>query len=427
MHDLAQRFSDPRPIILDGATSTELQRMGVPMSADTWSGLAAISHPDVLRELHVQYLRAGAEVIIANTYAAAPQHVAAAGFGDRAREINLRSAELALEAREAAADGPAWVAGSLSLMAPGFRSANRQAPLQHAEGLRQQAEWLAEAGVDLLVLEMLRDIEWSSAAVDAALSVGLPVWSGFSCVVDDGGTVMTQGTVGEPVPLDDALARGRRPRGNARRRHAFGDRRHRARAGLRPPGVRGAARGVAQLRDHRAAGLAVHRGGDAGGVRRGRGAMGGRRSEGDWRVLRSRTGTHPGGGQSSEILTAFAPHAATRVGSTRGRRVNRSSGDDLHQHGEDDERRGVGDSDSDGWLRRTWLQAPDPGPRGGETRGRRESRASEPTTCISTTRTASDAAYANPTRVAASTNMVPISSFRAAGTPVAFLERNYWG
>ena len=205
MQNIAQRLSDPRPIILDGAVSTELQRMGVPMSADTWSGLAAITHSGVLRDLHVDYLRAGAEVITANTYAAAPQHVAAAGFGDRAREINMRSAELALKARDAAADGPAWVAGSLSLMAPRFRSANRQAPIEHAEGLRRQAEWLAEAGVDLLVLEMLRDIEWSVAAVDAALSAGLPVWSGFSCVVDEDGALMTQGAVGEPVPFEDAL------------------------------------------------------------------------------------------------------------------------------------------------------------------------------------------------------------------------------
>ena len=205
MQDIVERFSDPRPIILDGAVSTELQRRGVPMSADTWSGLAALTHPDALRDLHVRYLEAGAEVITANTYAAAPQHVAAAGFGDRAREINMRSAELALEVRDTAADGPAWVAGSLSLMAPGFRSANRQAPAEHAEGLRRQAEWLAEAGVDLLVLEMLRDIEWSTAAVDAALSAGLPVWSGFSCVVDESGALTTQGTVGESVPLEDAL------------------------------------------------------------------------------------------------------------------------------------------------------------------------------------------------------------------------------
>ena len=205
MPDIARRFADPRPVILDGAVSTELQRMGVPMSADTWSGLAAITHPDVLRELHVRYLEAGAEVIIANTYAAAPQHVAAAGYGGRAREINMRSAEIALQARETAAEGPAWVAGSLSLMAPGFRSANRQAPAEHAEGLRRQAEWLVEAGVDLLVLEMLRDIEWSTAAVDAALSAGVPVWSGFSCAVDASGALMTQGRVGDVVPFEDAL------------------------------------------------------------------------------------------------------------------------------------------------------------------------------------------------------------------------------
>ena len=205
MQDISERLSDPRPVILDGAVSSELQRLGVPMSAETWSGLAAITHPELVRELHIRYLRAGAEVITANTYAAAPQHVSAAGFGDRAREINLRSTALALEARDEAAAGPAWVAGSLSLMAPRFHSSNRAAPAEHAEGLRVQAQWLAEAGVDFLVLEMLRDIEWSSAAVDAALSVGLPVWSGFSCVTGDDGSLTTQGTVGEPTRFVDAL------------------------------------------------------------------------------------------------------------------------------------------------------------------------------------------------------------------------------
>ena len=205
MRDISERFRDPRPILLDGAISSELQRMGVPMSGETWSGLAAITHPDVVRNLHVRYLQAGAEVIMANTYAAAPQHLAAAGFGNRAREINVRSVELALQARDKAAGGEVWVAGSLSLMAPGFHSSNRAAPDEHAEGLRVQAEWLAEAGVDLLVLEMLRDIEWSSAAVDAALSAGMPLWSGFSCVSREDGWLMTAGRVGEPVPFVDAL------------------------------------------------------------------------------------------------------------------------------------------------------------------------------------------------------------------------------
>ena len=205
MQDISRRFSDPRPIILDGAVSTELERLGVPMHAGAWSGPAAFTHPEILRDLHARYLRAGAEVLIANTYASAPQHLAAAGLGDRAREVNVRSVELALEARDAAAQGPAWVAGSLSLMAAGFRKANRQPPDEHAEGLRRQAEWLAEAGVDLLVLEMLRDIEWSGAAMDAALSIGLPLWAGFSCAVDDGGALLTEGALGVQVPFEDAL------------------------------------------------------------------------------------------------------------------------------------------------------------------------------------------------------------------------------
>ena len=206
MQNVTHRLSDdPRPIILDGATSTELERKGVPMDTRTWSGLAALSHPDVLRDLHAEYLRAGAEVITANTYAAAPPHLAAAGFGDRAREINVRSVELALEARDEAAIGPAWVAGSLSLMAPGFRSANRPAPAEHAEHLRVQAAWLAEAGADLLVVEMLRDVEWSTAAVDAALSAGLPVWAGFSCVVDSDGALVTEGAVAGPMPFEGVL------------------------------------------------------------------------------------------------------------------------------------------------------------------------------------------------------------------------------
>ena len=206
MQSVMHRLSgDPRPIILDGATSTELERRGVPMNDETWSGLAAFSHPGILRDLHAEYLRAGSEVIIANTYAAAPHHLAAAGFGEHAREINVRSVELALEARDAAAGGPAWVAGSLSLMAPGFRSANRLAPAEHAEQLRVQASWLAEAGADLLALEMLRDIEWSTTALDAALSVGLPVWAGFSCAVDAAGALVTEGSVAGPIPFEDVL------------------------------------------------------------------------------------------------------------------------------------------------------------------------------------------------------------------------------
>ncbi len=47
--------------------------------------------------------------------------------------------------------------------------------------LREQADILARAGVDLIVLERMRDVDYAAGAVDAARATGLPVWIGFSC------------------------------------------------------------------------------------------------------------------------------------------------------------------------------------------------------------------------------------------------------
>jgi len=202
---ISTRLAEPRTLILDGGTSTELQRRGVDMNEHTWSGAGALIAPDLLREVHADYIRAGAEVVTVNSYAAAPHHLEAAGLGDRAEEVNSRSTELAREARDQAASNPVWIAGSLSLMAPNFDSANRPSPTKLAESLTRQAAWLAEAGVDLFVLEMLRDVAYSTAAVKAALSVGLPVWSGFSCVKRPGGALVTDGQVTDSRPFDDVL------------------------------------------------------------------------------------------------------------------------------------------------------------------------------------------------------------------------------
>ena len=67
---LDERLAAGQVIILDGATGTELERRGVPMHDVSWSGIASLSHPDILRQVHVDYVAAGAEVVIANTFAA---------------------------------------------------------------------------------------------------------------------------------------------------------------------------------------------------------------------------------------------------------------------------------------------------------------------------------------------------------------------
>jgi S-methylmethionine-dependent homocysteine/selenocysteine methylase len=179
---LAECLARGDVILLDGGTGTELERRGVPMDRQAWSATANLTHPDLVRGVHEDYIRAGADVVITNTFATARCHLEAAGLGERVAEVNRRAVELAREARDrAAGHRDVWVAGSMSTMAPGSDPARRPSVARLSEMLREQADVLARAGVDLIVLEMMRDVDYAAGAVDAARATGLPVWVGFSC------------------------------------------------------------------------------------------------------------------------------------------------------------------------------------------------------------------------------------------------------
>ena len=182
MRRLEERLGRGEVIILDGATGTELERRGVPMHGVAWSAAALQTHPEIVRQVHEDYVRAGADVIISNTFSASRHILEHAGMGDMVRELNTRAVTLARQAVEAASpDRTVYVAGSISTM----RTANRQdltpAPATAKDSYREQAELLAAAGVDLIMLEMMADLEQSSYAIEGAVSTGLPVWVGLSC------------------------------------------------------------------------------------------------------------------------------------------------------------------------------------------------------------------------------------------------------
>lgn len=211
MENLRQRLEKEETLLLDGATGTELEKRGVPMDDAAWCATALATHPEVVREVHEDYIRAGAEVIITNTFPAAKHVLEEAGMGDRFRELNARAAELAREARENAAEGQVYIAGSISTFPArldhGYDPGEREARDNYAE----QAEVLAEGGVDLIALEMMRDVEQTRYAIEAALKTRLPVWLGFSCKRTTDGTVVLwdeRDTLAEaleslPLPLRD--------------------------------------------------------------------------------------------------------------------------------------------------------------------------------------------------------------------------------
>jgi S-methylmethionine-dependent homocysteine/selenocysteine methylase len=192
VEELRRRLAEGEVVVIDGGMGTELQARGVPMDDEAWSGVANLTHDHVVREIHEDFIRAGADVIIANTYAAARLPLERAGYGDRVAEANRRAVGAAREARDRAAERPVVIAGSMSFAAaedvvlrgrPGPRGTEL---LEH---YREQASALAEVGVDLIALEMITSPSFGSPALEAAAETGLPVWLGLSVEVDVDGRV----------------------------------------------------------------------------------------------------------------------------------------------------------------------------------------------------------------------------------------------
>ena len=75
-------------VLLDGGTGTEMQRKGAPMSGEVWCALATRSHPEIVRDVHADYIRAGADIITANTYATSPLILRAHGMLDDMVELD---------------------------------------------------------------------------------------------------------------------------------------------------------------------------------------------------------------------------------------------------------------------------------------------------------------------------------------------------
>ena len=138
-----------------------------------------ISHPDNIRAIHERYIEAGAEVIITNSFSSARHMLEPAGLGDEVDKVNRVAVEMALQARENSAQTPVVVAGSIcEWVSASDEKWNRTEAI--TDSVREQAEILVEAGVDLIAFEMCETVEHSCAAIEAVKDFNLPLWIGVS-------------------------------------------------------------------------------------------------------------------------------------------------------------------------------------------------------------------------------------------------------
>lgn len=207
-------------MLLDGAMGTRLSAQGFELRAPLFSARALLDAPQLVAQLHWQYLRAGAQLLTTNSFNLHVRTLAAAGLGERQAELIELSVKLleparqsALTRREGADPGLARfrIAGSLPPRPRAGRDAGDRALARAEYG--QFAQLLASAGADLILLETFSELGEARLALEgiAARQLELPVWLSVVAGAPAPGSSRPDGTrlaSGEPLSELSSLFEG---------------------------------------------------------------------------------------------------------------------------------------------------------------------------------------------------------------------------
>ncbi len=177
MHPVLENLLAAGPVVTDGAWGTQLQARGLPVGAypDLWN----LEHPERVEEVARAYVEAGSQIILTNTFGANRLVLQRQGEADKVAAINRAGVEISRRAAGGRAKVFASIGPSGVMLMMGQTSA---AELQAA--FAEQAQALAEAGADGLVIETMSDPAELRVAIAAAKTSGLPV---VACMVFDSG------------------------------------------------------------------------------------------------------------------------------------------------------------------------------------------------------------------------------------------------
>ena len=203
MKMLQEKLNRGEKVLIDGATGTELEVRNVPMVKDGWNAAATLTHPEVVQQVHEDYIKLGAELIITNTFSTARAVLEHIGMGADFEALNVNAVKLARAARAAQNAPDVAIAAGMAL-ATSLIDAHMTAD-DIARDHGEQARLLAGAGADLIILEMMSHVTYTPLLIEAAAATGLPVWLGISTRVSESGEAIMR-TGGEDVPVGDFLA-----------------------------------------------------------------------------------------------------------------------------------------------------------------------------------------------------------------------------
>ena len=171
-------------MILDGATGTELNRRGVDTGLPLWSANALLDYKDtqILKQIHLDYVNAGADIITTNTFRTHRRALVPSGNAYRALELTRRAVDIARAAiAEVPSNTPRFVAGSISTLEDCYRPdlvpPDDELRAEHSERIHH----LLECAVDLFLIETINSIREAAIITKLTVITGTPTVVSFVC------------------------------------------------------------------------------------------------------------------------------------------------------------------------------------------------------------------------------------------------------
>ncbi|MCH8011487.1 MAG: homocysteine S-methyltransferase family protein [Candidatus Marinimicrobia bacterium] len=176
-----KQLKEQQTLLLDGAMGTELLRRGVDVSLPLWSARALGTDPEIVRKIHLEHLKAGADIITTNTFRTTTRtFLKVIDDPALAREKARAATSIAVDLiKKIIGEGNTLISGSISTLEdcycpeffPGIAVAERE--------FNEQAEWLVEAGIDLLLIETMGRLDEAEAVLKVTKDFEILRWVSF--------------------------------------------------------------------------------------------------------------------------------------------------------------------------------------------------------------------------------------------------------
>lgn len=186
--------------LIDGGMGQELLKRSGAKPTPLWSAQILLDQPDIVRELHVDFIKAGARVITLNAYSVTPERIERDGNSSDFERLQKRAVDVAAAARDQVGQSDVRIAGCLPPLVASYRpdeAPEYQIMLDTYRRIVDQQK----NHVDLFMCETMSSVLEAEAALTAARESGLPIWVALSVADDDSGLLRNG------QPLADAIAR----------------------------------------------------------------------------------------------------------------------------------------------------------------------------------------------------------------------------